>query len=155
MNFAEFLRTPFFIKHLWWLLLIRYLHQTISVKRVSPNIPLIDFQNDESLKDDWVRSQLLDIEEKGRSKPCEGKRPCHLCKSMADTWTCKSKHFDMKCNKLTAIIIVIQKWLFVVSSRVCGEPYTGSTKTKFWSRANNYKIIHRTFMSKKKDQKKV
>ena len=24
VNFAKFLRTPFFTKHLWWLLLVRY-----------------------------------------------------------------------------------------------------------------------------------
>ena len=38
---------------------------------------------------------------------------------------------------------------YLIKYRVCGEQYTGSTKTKFRLGTNNYKGIHRTFMSKK------
>ena len=38
---------------------------------------------------------------------------------------------------------------YLIKYRVCGEQYTGSTKTKFRSGTKNYKGIHRTFMSKK------
>ena len=124
-------------------------------KKASPNFPLIGFKNDKSLKDHWVRSQLLYIEEKGRPKPCEGKRPYHLCKSMKETRILRSKHFDelyqinnyYNCNsKMTA---------YWIECRVCGEQYTGGAKTKFRSRPNNYKSIHRTVMHKKEVLKQV
>ena len=49
-----------------------------------------------------VRSQLPDLDEVGRSKPCGGKRPpCHLCENMKHTCTFKSKHLNEvhKINK--------------------------------------------------------
>ena len=55
-------------------------------KKVFPDLLLIGL-------DHLVRSQLPDIEEISRSKACVGKKPpCHLCKSMKDTF--KSIHFD-------------------------------------------------------------
>ena len=89
-------------------------------------------------------------------KPCGGKRPpCHLCKNMKNTCTFKSKHFnevykinnDYNCNSKMAV--------YLIECRVCGEQYTGSTKTKFRSRANNYKRTHRKFISKKEVPKQA
>ena len=59
---------------------------------------------------------------------------------MKNTCTFKSKHFnevykinnDYNCNSKLAV--------YLIECRVCGEQYTGSTKTKFRSRANNYKV---------------
>ena len=63
-------------------------------EKVFPDVPLNGFKN-KSLRDNLVRSKLLDIEKISISKPCGGKKPrCHLCKSMKDTCTFKSKHFD-------------------------------------------------------------
>ena len=83
------------------------------------------------------------------SKPCGGKRPCCLCKSMADTYTFKSKRFDeaykinndYNCNSKMSI--------YLIECQVYGQQCIGSTKTKFWSRTNHYKSMHRKFMSKK------
>ena len=36
----------------------------------------------------------------------------------------------------------------MIECQVCGEQYIGSTKTKFRSRANNYKSVQRKFMKK-------
>ena len=36
----------------------------------------------------------------------------------------------------------------MIESEICGEKYTGSTKTKFRSRANNYKSTQRKFVNK-------
>ena len=64
-------------------------------KKVYPDVPLISFKNNKSLRDHLVRSQIPDIEEIRMSKPCGRKRPpCHLCKSMKDTCTFKIKRFD-------------------------------------------------------------
>ena len=42
-------------------------------KKVFPDAP------NTNLKAHLLRSQLADLDEVGRSKPCGGKRPCHLC----------------------------------------------------------------------------
>ena len=96
-----------------------------------------------------VRSQLLDLDEVGISKPCGGKRSsCHLCENMKDTYTFKSKHLNeahkiiKKCNcnsKMT---------FYLIECEICGEQFTGSTKTKFRSRPNNYKSTQRKFVKK-------
>ena len=64
-------------------------------KKVFPDVLMIGFKNNKNLKGHLVRSQLPDLDEVGRSKPCGGKRPpCHLCENMKDTCTFKSKHLD-------------------------------------------------------------
>ena len=40
--------------------------------------------------------------------------------------------------------------VYLIESNICCEQYTGSTKTKFRSRANNYKSTQRKFMNKTK-----
>ena len=39
--------------------------------------------------------------------------------------------------------------VYLIECQICGEQYTGSTKTKFRSRANNYKSKQRKFVNKK------
>ena len=38
--------------------------------------------------------------------------------------------------------------LYLIECEICGEQYIGSTKTKFRSRANNYKSTQRKFVNK-------
>ena len=121
-------------------------------KKVFPDVPLVGFKNNKKLKAHLVRSQLTDLDEVGRSKPFGGKRPlCHLCENIKDTCTFKSKHLDeihkinknYNCNSKMAVCLI--------ECKICGEQYTGSAKTKFRSRANNYKCtqrIKRQFQSK-------
>ena len=125
-------------------------------KEVFPDVPLMGFKNNKSLRDHLVRSQLPDIEETGMSKSGGGKRiPCHLCKNMKNTCAFKSKHFneaykinnDYNCNSKMAV--------YLIECRVCGEQYTGSTKTKFRSRANNHKSTRRKFIIKKEVPKQA
>ena len=40
----------------------------------------------------------------------------------------------------------------LIQRPLCGKKYAGSTKTKFWSRAKNYKSTHRKFVIKKEVQ---
>ena len=118
-------------------------------KKVFPDVPLVGFKNNKNLKAHLVRSQLPDLEEVDRSKLCEGKRPpCHLCENIKDTCTFKSKHLDEihkinKNYKFNSKMVV-----YLIECKICGEQYTGSTKTKFRSRANNYKSTQRKFMNK-------
>ena len=39
-------------------------------KKVFPDVPLVGFKNNKNLKAHLVRSQLPDLDEVGRSKPC-------------------------------------------------------------------------------------
>ena len=44
-------------------------------KKVFPDVAMIGFKTNKNLKAHLVRSQLPDLDEVGRSKPCGGKRP--------------------------------------------------------------------------------
>ena len=85
----------------------------VKHKKVFPEVLLTDLKNNKSLRDHSVTSKLPDNKQTGMSKSCAGKRPpCHLCKSTKDTCTFKVNTL-MSYIKLTMIIIVIQKWLFI------------------------------------------
>ena len=57
-------------------------------KKVLPDIPVTGLKINKNLKAHFVRSQFPDLDEVGRSKPCEGKRPpCRLCENIKDTCT--------------------------------------------------------------------
>ena len=95
---------------------------------------MIGFKNNKNFKAHLVRSQLPDLDEVERSKPCGRKRlPCHLCENMKDTCTFKRKHLNEvhkinkkgNCNSKMAV--------YLIECEICGEHYTGSTKTKFRS----------------------
>ena len=118
-------------------------------KKVFPDVPMIGFKINKNLKAYLVRSQLPDLDEVGRSKPCGRKRRlCHLCENMKYTCAFKSKHLnevhkinkEYNCNSKMAV--------YLIECEICGEQYTSSTKTKFRSRANNYKSTQRKFVNK-------
>ena len=44
---------------------------------------------------------------------------------------------------------------YLIECQICGEQYTGSTKTKFRTRANNYNSTQRKFMNKEADPKQA
>ena len=88
------------------------------------------------------------MDEVGRSKPCGEKRPsCHLCENVKDTCTFKSKHLNevhkinkkYNCNSKMAV--------YLIECQICGEQYTGITKTKLRYRANNYKSTQSKFVN--------
>ena len=121
----------------------------VGHKKVFPDVPMIGFKINKNLKAQLVKSQLPDLDEVGRSKPCGRKRPpCYLCENMKDTCTFKSKHLNevhkinkkYNCNSKMAV--------YLIECEICGEQYTGSTKTKFRYRANNYKSTQRKFVNK-------
>ena len=118
-------------------------------KKVFPDVPMIGFKINKNLKAHLVRSQLPDLDEVGRSKPCGGKRPpCHLCENMKDTCTFKSKHLN-EVHKINKKYNYNSKMaVYLIECEICGEQHTGSTKTKFTSRANNYKSTQRKFVNK-------
>ena len=76
---------------------------------------------------------------------------CHLfdlCENIKDRRTFKSKHLD-EIHKINKNNSCNSKMAFYLTEcKICREQYTGSTKTKFRSRANNYKSTQRIFMNK-------
>ena len=96
-----------------------------------------------------VRSQLSDLDEAGRFKPCGGKRlPFHLCKNMKDICTFKSKYLN-EIHKVNKKYNLESKMaICLIESEICRKQYTGSIKTKFRSGANNYESIQRKFANK-------
>ena len=82
-------------------------------KKVFPDVPMIGFKINKNLKTHLVRSQLPDLDEVGRSKPCGGKRPpCHLRKNMKNTCTFKSKHLN-EVHKTNKEYNCNSKWQFI------------------------------------------
>ena len=67
---------------------------------------------------------------------------------MKDTCTFKSKHLDEihKINKKYNYNSKIA--VYLTECKICCEQYTGSTKTKFRSTANNYKRMQPKSMNK-------
>ena len=74
--------------------------------------------------------------------------PCHLCENVKDTCTFKSKHLSevYKINKQYSCNLKMT--VYVIGFEICGEQYTGITKVKFRSRANNHKSTQRKFVEK-------
>ena len=100
-----------------------------GLKKVFPVVPAIGFKNHENLKTHLVRSQLPDLDEVGRSKPCGGKRrPCDLCENLKGKCTFKSKHL-IKIHKINKKYICNSKMaVYLIQCQICGEQYTGSAK---------------------------
>lgn len=93
---------------------------------------------------------LPDIHGIGRFKPCGGKRTsCHLCRSTKNACIRKSKHSD-EVYKINKDFNDYSKMpIYLIEYQVYCEQCTFNTKTKFLSRANNYKTAHRKFINKK------
>ena len=73
-----------------------------------------------------VWSQLLDLDEAGRSKPWGGKRPpCHLSENMKDTCNFKSKHLNEVHKTNKKYNCKSKMALYLIECEICGEQYTG------------------------------
>ena len=67
---------------------------------------------------------------------------------MKDTWTFKNKHLK-EIHKIKKKYNCYSKMaVCLIQCEICGKQYTGSTKKKLRSRANNYKSTQRKFVNK-------
>ena len=67
---------------------------------------------------------------------------------MKNTCTFNSKHLN-QVHKINKKYNCNSKWtVYLIECEICGEQYTGSTKAKFRSKANNYKSTQRKFVNK-------
>ena len=97
-------------------------------KKVFPDFAMSDFKINKNLKAHLQRSQLPDLDKVGSSKLSAGKKPlCHLCQTMKDTCTFKSKHLNevhkinkkYNCNSKMAVCLI--------ECEICGEQYTAES----------------------------
>ena len=98
-------------------------------KKVFSDVLMIGFKNKKNLKAHLVRSQLLDLDEVGRSKSYGEKRPpWHLCENMKETCTFNRKYLDEihKSNKKyngnskIAVYLIEGKWYICVVINILG-----------------------------------
>ena len=125
-------------------------------RKVFTDIPRIGFKNGKSLKDHLVRLVLPKIDVAGSSGPCGGKRlPCELCKLMKKTSSFKKRNSDETYHIHQVLNCNSQNTVYVIECNQCWKQYTGSSKTTFCYRANNYKSTHRKSENKKQISKEV
>ena len=123
-------------------------------RKVFTDIPRICFKNGKSLKDHLVRYVLRKINIAGNSGPCGEKRPpCELCKLMKKSSTSKKRNSDETYHIHQGLNYNSKNTVYLIECNQCWKQYTGSSKTKFRYRANNYKSTHRKFKNKKQVEK--
>ena len=125
-------------------------------RKVFTDAPRIGFKNGKGLKDTLVRSVLPKIDVAGNFGPCGGKRPpCELYKVMKKTSTFKKRNSDETYHIHQALNCNSKNKVYLIECNQCWKQYTGSSKTKFRYRANNYKSTHRKFKNKKQVPKEA
>ena len=114
---------------------IQFLYET---KRVFAPAPFASFRSARNLKRFLVRSKVYPLERKGGSTKCNGKR-CQVCLNINETDTFESFQTKQK-YKISHHLNCNDKCLiYLLSCKVCGLQYVGSTTDKFRFRWNNYK----------------
>ena len=92
----------------------------------------------------------------GNSGPCGGKRPpCELCRLMKKTSTVKKRNPDKTYHIHQALNCNSKNAVYLIEYNQCWKQHTGSSKTKFRYRANNYKSAHHKFKNKKQVAKEA
>ena len=117
------------------------LHCSDKCKKAVKEVPMVTFRRPKSLKDYLVHAKLraTSVEEKPKGTVKCGDRRCQVCEhfKIGDSFTSKrtgksySINFDLNCNSTHVV--------YLLSCKVCGVQYVGSTTTKFRLRFNNHK----------------
>ena len=121
---------------------LQYLYADQEVKKVFTPAPFVSFRSARNLKSFLVRSKVYPLERKTGSEKCNGKR-CLVCLNIAETDTFESfqtkKQYkinhNLNCNDKCLV--------YLLSCKICGLQYVGSTTDPFRYRWNNYKDNNR------------
>ena len=101
--------------------------------------PFVSFWNARNLKSFLVRSKVYPLQRKVGSVKCNGKCCCQVCLNINKTDTFESFQTKQK-YKINHYLNCNDKCLiYLLSCKVCGLQYVGSTTDKFRLRWNNYK----------------
>ena len=114
---------------------LQFLYADPETERVFMPAPFVSFRSVRNLKSFLVRSKVHPIERKVGSAKCNGKR-CQVCLNINETDTFESFqtrqkykiNHHLKCNDKCLI--------YLLSCKVCGLQYVGSTTDKFRSKRN-------------------
>ena len=117
---------------------LQLLYADERVKKVFSPAPFIFFRSTRNLKSYLVKGKIYPLERKVVSEKCKGKR-CLVCLNVSETDIFQSfqtkKQYkinhQLNCNDKCLICLL--------SCKVCGLQYAGSTTDKFRLRWNNYK----------------
>ena len=121
---------------------LQYLYADEEVKKVFTPAQFVSFRSARNLKSFLVRSKVYPLERKTGSEKCNGKR-CLVCLNVAETDTFESfqtkKQYkinhNLNCNDKCLV--------YLLSCKICGLQYVGSTTDPFRYRWNNYKDNNR------------
>ena len=121
-------------------------------KKVFPEVLILRFRNDKSLKDYLVRAALPKMGNAGGSEPC-GKGTCQVCDHIitTNTFTTKScgEVFKFQSGSLN---YNSEKVLYLLRCKIYDDtPHVGKAKTKFRVRFNNYNSKHLSYRKGKKN----
>ena len=109
-----------------------------ETKRVFTLAPFISFRNARNLKRFLVRSKVYPLERKVGSAKCNGKR-CLVCLNIKETDTFEPFQTKQKYKINHHLSFNDKCLIYLLSCKVCGLQYVGSTTDKFRFRWNNYK----------------
>ena len=117
---------------------LQLLYADEQVNKAFSSAPLVSFRSTRNLKSYLVRSKIYPLERKVGSEKCNSKR-CLVCLNVSETdvlqlFQTKEQYkinHQLNCNDKCLI--------YLLSCKVCGLQYVGSTTDKFRLRWNNYK----------------
>ena len=116
-------------------------------KKVFPNKPLVSFRRAKNLKDNLVRAKLAPLQQEDQLKGCYqcGKSRCQVCEHMSegDKFVCHVTGKEYRIN--STFDCDSSGVVYLLSCKVCGMQYVGSTFTPFRTRFNDYKSCSRRF----------
>ena len=117
---------------------LKLLYADPETKRVFTPAPFFSFRSFRNLKSFLVNSEVYPLERKVGSAKCNGKR-CQVCLNVNETANFEPFQTKQK-YKINHHLNYNDKFLiYLLSCKVCGLQYVGSTTDKFRFRWNNYK----------------
>ena len=124
-------------------------------QKVSPNVPIVEFHNEKSLKDHLVRGLHPILNHTLGSEPC-GKRNFQVCQFIVNTYTFSpiTRDETFKINK-GPLNSNSKKVVYLSECKKCQNLYVGKAQTKFRMTLNNYKSAHKSFKTKKRETQKL
>ena len=132
------------------------LHCSGKCRKAVKDVPMVAFRRPKSLGDYLVHSKLKPLRSQGCKPPgtvkCGGRR-CQVCEHLtigdrfesSNTKKAYSINYALNCNSSNVV--------YLLSCKVCGIQYVGSTSTKFRLRFNNHKSrirVHTRFSANEK-----
>ena len=117
---------------------LQFLYADPKTKIVFTPAPFVSFRSARNFKSFLVRSKVYPLERKVDSTKCNGKR-CQVCLNINETDTFEPFQTKQKYNTNHHLNCNDKCLIYLLSCKVCGLQYVGSTTNKCRFRWNNYK----------------